>query len=289
MSGFKNSMKVIKGLVLFGFLGISISACFNEPEFSILPEISFSKIEFKETPAAGDLDTLILYINFKDGDGDLGLNDDYLDEPYNDFFYFLSDGLGDTTKFSTSIVYTTTGTPYFLLNSGNATGKLVTNRTRLEPNYGYLPEYDPNSCLNYNVTQLLVPESTVDASYNIVDTLENQANAVFYVIEDEALLFEKNIYHNNIDVKFLVNEGGNFVEFDWYKEFCIDFNGRFPFLPTQNGPLEGTIRYAMPNSSFLALFSIKELKLEVMIRDRALNQSKKISTPAFTLDGIRAN
>jgi hypothetical protein len=79
------------------------------------------------------------------------------------------------------------------------------------------------------------------------------------------------------------------VEFDWFEEFCIDFNGRFPVLTNQEGPLEGTIRYAMPNSSFLALFSVKTLRLKVSIRDRALNLSEEVTTPQFTLDGIKVN
>jgi hypothetical protein len=222
------------------------------------------------------------------------LNDNYLNEPFNDSFYFLADGTkpngkGDTIRYPTTIVYTTDGTPYILLESFGNPGKLVTDRTRMNPDYDYLPVFNPNSCLNYAVTELLVPESAIDASYNIIDTLTNSGNR-YMVIEDEALLYRANAYHNNIEVKYFVFENGSFVEFDWFEEFCISFNGRFPVLSNQTkSPLEGTIRYAMANSGFLALFSVKTLKLEIKIRDRSLNESQTIETPSFTLDGIRVN
>lgn len=281
-------MKVIKGIILFCFLGITLSACFDPPVFNDEPEISYNKIQFKETPEVADFDTLILYIDFRDGNGDLGLDDNYLDEPFNDSYYYLYNGTGiqDTVRVTTEII-----DGYIVLDKkSEQTGKLVTDRTRTEPGYGSLPIYDANSCLNYSFSQLLVPESAnaVDASYNIIDTLVDQFDDQYFLIE-EALLYKKNIFHNNIYVKYEVFENGAWVEFDWFGEFCIDFNGRFPVLTNQEGPLEGTIRYAMPNSSFLALFSVKSLRLTVSIRDRALNESKEITTPQFTLDGIKVN
>ena len=281
-------MKVIKGIILFCFLGISISACFDPPVFNDEPEIFYNRIQFKETPAVGDFDTLILYIDFRDGNGDLGLDDNYLDEPFNDSYYYLYNGTGiqDTVRVVTEIIDS-----YIVLDKKpGQTGKLVTDRTRTEPGYGSLPIYDANSCLDYSFSQLLVPESAnaVDASYNIIDTLFDELDDRYFLIE-EALLYKKNIYHNNIYVKYEVFENGNWVEFDWFGEFCLDFNGRFPVLTNQEGPLEGTIRYAMPNSSFLALFSVKKLRLKVSIRDRALNISQEITTPQFDLDGIKVN
>lgn len=289
-------MKVSKGLILFCFLGISISSCFDPPEFSNIPEIDVEKIQFKETPSAADFDTLVLYLNFKDGDGDLGidpLDPKFSEEPFNDSFYFIADGLGDTIQVTTQVVYTTDGSKSFdLLNvPDGVTGKLATDKTRTLPGYGHLPVYDPNSCLNYSLSEILVAEADnlVDDTYNIVDTLyrDGNPNDRFFLVE-EPFLYERNIYHNNIDVKFFKFVAGNFVEYDWFEEFCIDFNGRFPNLTNKEGsPLEGTIRYAMPNSSFLAVFGNTRLKLRVKIRDRALNTSKEVETPEFDLRSIK--
>jgi hypothetical protein len=45
--------------------------------------------------------------------------------------------------------------------------------------------------------------------------------------------------------------------------------------------------YAMVGSGFLNTFSVSTLKLEVQIKDRELNKSNIITTPEFTLNGIR--
>ncbi len=287
-------MKVIKGLVCFCFFSISISSCFNPPEFSNSPEIIFNKIQFKEVPGAGTADSLILYIDFKDGDGDLGLdqdNPDYSDEPYHPSYYYVTDPdcIGspcDTTKVATALVYDTEGIPYVLLNSEELSGKLVTNRTRIEPGYGNLPAYISGNCEYYSEDQLLVPAVSADDSYNILDTLTNGTD-LFFVIQ-EPFLYQQNVNHYNIEVNFFVFENGVFVPFDW-AEFCLTYNGRFPVINSQSSALEGTIRYGMGNASYLALFSVKTLKLEIKIRDRALNTSNTVSTQNFTLNGIRVN
>ncbi|HEU5290346.1 MAG TPA: hypothetical protein VFU05_06870 [Cyclobacteriaceae bacterium] len=290
-------MKFIKGLVLVCFLAISISACFDPPEFKSTPEITFDKIQFKEVPGAGTNDSLILYIDFKDGDGDLGLDPDdetFAEPPFHSSDYFLttpgcSTGQCDTTKVNTQIVYYgQENVPYVLLNSNGINGKLVTNKTRNQAGYIYLPAYSSSSCEFYSEDRLLVPEAAADASYNIIDTLEDQATKKKYFVIQEPLLYKKNTNHYNIEVKFLVFEGGNFVEFNWSK-LCYEYDGRFPLLSSQSSALEGTIRYGMANPSYLALFSVKTLKLEVRIKDRALNVSNKVTTPQFTLDGIRVN
>lgn len=285
-------MKVIKGLVLLCFLAVLISSCFDPPEFNNTPEITYEKIQFKEVPGAGTNDSLILYINFRDGDGDLGLDPDdpeYLTAPFHSSYYFLttpgcSTGQCDTTKVSTRIVYDTENIPYVLINSSGISGKLVTNKTRTLPGYTYLPTYTVNNCEFYSEDRILVPEAAADASYNILDTLFSGTNKFFLI--QEPLLYKKNPSHYNIEVKFFVNQGGNFVEFNWSK-LCYEYDGRFPLLSSQSSALEGTLRYGMANPSYLALFSVNTIRLEVKIKDRALNVSNKISTPNFTLDGVR--
>ena len=290
----KYSMKGIKGLILLSLLSIVIGSCFDPPEYNDIPEITFDKILFKEVPGAGTNDSLILYIDFKDGDGDLGLDQDdpfYSQDPYHSSFYFLttpgcSVSPCDTTKVSTRLVYDTEDVPYVLLNTNGVPGKLVTNKTRNQTGYNYLPTYTTNNCEFYSDDRILVPEAAADASYNIIDTLVDQAKNKYFVIQ-EPMLYKKNPNHYNIEVKFFVHEGNSgFVEYNWAK-FCYEYDGRFPLLSSQSNALEGTLRYGMGNPSYLALFSVKTLRLEIRIKDRALNVSNKISTPQFTLDGIR--
>jgi len=63
-------------------MAVALNACFKAPEFPITPEITFNDIVFKDVSGLATADTLILTINFKDGDGDLGL-----DEAENDFIF----------------------------------------------------------------------------------------------------------------------------------------------------------------------------------------------------------
>lgn len=291
-------MKVIKGLLLVCFLGVAVSACFDPPEYSDKPEITVENLQFKRG-STEVFDTLILYLNFRDGNGDLGLDPDINEEPYNDFYYYLADGTGDTLRVLTEVVYQVNpngNIGYNLVQPGTLTGKLATADTRSQPNYSHLPVYDPSvTCSEeYSFVKLLVAASDaeiIDASYSIIDTitLTSQSTSKYYVVQ-EPFLYKRNPNHNNIEIRYLVFENGGFVEFNWFEEFCTDFNGRFPDITNELGvPLEGTIRYAMTSSNMLQLFSIKELKLGIRIRDRALHTSTEVFTPQFTLSEVCVN
>lgn len=282
-------MRVIKGIILFCFSMVAVSACFEAPEFSDIPRITFKDIKFKEVGSASNYDTLILYLDFKDGNGDLGLsslNSGDFETPYNSEFYFLAIGAGDTIP----IISTVKGN-YTILNDSEQPGKIVTSKTRSLPNYGHLPVYNPNSCLNYSfLTDVLVPFSSIDATYDIRDTVE--INGRSYAKIQEAVLYRPNPNHYNIEIKFWIFKGGEFVEYDWFEEYCITYDGRFTTslnaTPVYtNAPIEGSLRYAMPNTSFLAIFGVTPLKISARIRDRALNVSNTVYTQEFDLNKIR--
>jgi len=67
--------------LIFAFFGFS--GCFSVPEFPIRPSISLNSVYFQEEPQT---DYIYLTINYKDGDGDLGLNkEDLTVPPYTEF------------------------------------------------------------------------------------------------------------------------------------------------------------------------------------------------------------
>jgi hypothetical protein len=71
---------VRKYLVLISLITIS-GSCITPPEnFPTVPEISFKDIRFVPT---GGSDSLIVSINFRDAEGDLGLNPTEIDPPFN--------------------------------------------------------------------------------------------------------------------------------------------------------------------------------------------------------------
>lgn len=60
-------------------VGAGLNGCINAPDYSTTPEIEFKELQVAHVPRSGGLlarDTLKFFINFKDGDGDLGLSDE---------------------------------------------------------------------------------------------------------------------------------------------------------------------------------------------------------------------
>jgi hypothetical protein len=93
-------MKAFKTFILFSF-GISLIlwGCMDAPDMSPVPKISFKNIAFK--PSSTNPDSLIIYIEFEDGDGDLGLAGNELNPPYHEFEY-IKDANGQRIKFGSS-------------------------------------------------------------------------------------------------------------------------------------------------------------------------------------------
>ena len=75
---------------IYLFLLISVIACDEPPELPLEPSISFNSITYKE--GVNGADTLILQIDFEDGDGDLGLPRNETDVRYQEFFFVTTTG-----------------------------------------------------------------------------------------------------------------------------------------------------------------------------------------------------
>jgi hypothetical protein len=257
-------MRLIRNLVGTVVLAVAFNACFKAPEFPVIPEIEFNDVAFRKGPAPtpdnpSPADTLVLSVNFKDGDGDLGLDATETDYPYNDKFYFKIDGERG---------YFPAGTPV------ENDGTLMSWHTKVTGN-DTLPDFvSPYNCTNWELLTDPVTQAPKDTLY-----------------------FELNNYHYNFFVDIFIQQPDNsFALYDWKKEFIYPncqvngFNGRFPILSkdlSQKTAQEGTIRYNMKSVAFNILFSIKVLKLRMYIIDRALNKSNVIETPPFTLQSIR--
>jgi len=271
-------MRLVKGVV-FIFLAIVLGSCFNPPEFPLRPEIEFESLAFKKVGGFADPDSLILTISFNDGDGDLGLdpeNPQYSSFPFHPINYYLAKD-GDTTKISTE--KRDPNLPPLIKIDAGQSGKLVTVRTRNDPQYSYLPPY---SCSDYNFDSVYVSaenKSIFDKTYNIVDSLKSNQFPTVYILLD-TFYYEFNPNHYNITVDFEIkNANGTYTPFYWRKELCETFDGRFPVLSEDNNvPLDGTLRYAMKSTGFIPLFGGKTLRLKVHIKDRALRYSNTVYT-----------
>ncbi|MCC3155292.1 hypothetical protein Q3A66_19655 [Hymenobacter sp. BT770] len=82
-----NLFRTLSGALLVGLTGAGLNSCINAPDYPIVPEIEFKDLQVgKYRPGGGQLafDTLKFALNFKDGDGDLGLSDDDIkNAPFN--------------------------------------------------------------------------------------------------------------------------------------------------------------------------------------------------------------
>lgn len=301
-------MKLIKGLGLLSFLTILSGSCFEPPEFPATPEISYAGIEFIDSVDPGDFDSLNLYINFKDGDGDLGfsLHPADLSDPYHSVVYYQENN-GQLQPLATEAGWYLGDDEFELLLVPDASkGKLVVYRTREKPEYSYLPgnekcggsntlkhyEYlagpiDPDGGSSADGRRLLVRASDkaiLDPDVALVDSFP-RSDPEFYQIRD-TLYYTPNQDHYNIEVDFFVKDPsapGGFREFDWREEYCTTFDGRFPTFSDDGSSIDGELRYSMTSFGFTTIFGISTLKLRVSIKDHARHQSNVIETEEFTL------
>lgn len=286
-------MKVLKGLLLFS-MSVAVAACFDPPNFSNVPQIDFLDVYFKEGTTDNPTDSLVVSITFRDGDGDLGLSGDQIDEPYQDVFYGLARD-GEVIEAGKETLFT--DLPQFIDVPDGASGKLVTVRTLQDPAYADdLPPFvdAQASCTDYKLQKIYIQDKDkqiIDNSYIDVDTMFSPNGFPPVYIVQDMFYFKRNPNHRNIEVEFWVNDGtGKYSLFDWEKEYCeAAFNQRFPVLSEKTGPLEGKLEYALTSVGIKATFSIKTMFLRIRIRDRALNVSNEVQTEPFTLDKIKKN
>ncbi|MEN8248202.1 MAG: hypothetical protein ABFS32_04670 [Bacteroidota bacterium] len=148
---------LVKGTLVVGVFVLFMSACLTPPEFPNEPEISFNKIIYKEGGTEFASDTLVLTINFQDGDGNLGFVDDSMDisPPYHQDNYYIK--LSDSTY--------------------------VTLADRALPGFDtLLPPYEfPYTCINYHNT-------------NETDTFYTEPNEYYYNIYVNFFVRKNGIY-----------------------------------------------------------------------------------------------
>lgn len=239
-------MKFTWGLGIVIVLGLGLFSCFDPPEYSLVPEIEFENLIFKNIADPNAVDSLLLFIKFRDGDGNLGL------DPSERACYVIG---GDTVCYNEKF--------YYVDDENN----LINYKAkRTVPELSSLPDYvKPFDCINW---ELAFDDSPVP---QILDTLYFELN--------------ENHYNIFVDFLVKQNDG-SFEEFDFRTEFCTTFDGRFPILAKNQdlslqNPVEGTLKYSMVSPAFVLQFSIKTVKLRIQIQDRILNRSNVIETPEF--------
>lgn len=300
-------MKITKSLLLFSLV-LGVSSCFETPEFDDVPKISLKDLYFGVARSSSDQDSVVLSLNFQDGDGDLGLettinrNPSHFSEPFHDAFYFLENagnlipvstyaGVGITQENTVRVF-----NPVLDLRA-DQTGILATSRTPGKTGYEEVPQYG-DTCGVYTDGEIYVVGDdirVIDGSFVVEEdiVLEDPPGLRVYRIKD-IFYTEANPDSKNIVVTWLERKtvGSSYVytEFDWTEgsgECLFSFDSRFQVVSENKSPAEGILRYSMKSFGFTPLIGNKTMKLRVYIKDRALHQSNIIETEDFTLNDIK--
>jgi hypothetical protein len=252
-------MKWIKSLSIGLALMSIVGACLKQPEYSIVPEISLNDLYFKPGNIQNGIsDTLVLKFDFKDGDGDLGIGAQ--DSSSFDFFtpwYYAY----NTTTFQVGY----TNDKAASLPDGY---KWINYQTKKNvPQFDTLPGIN---CKNWE---------QISGLTGVTDTLYITQNEKAYNIAIK--IFVKDVNQNYVPY---------YPGFSWPN--CVNnlFWGTFKDLSSDRGkksPIEGTFKYNIQSAALGLQFSLKTLKIQVYILDRAFHQSNVIEKKDFTLAQIK--
>ncbi|MEL0008972.1 MAG: hypothetical protein VW741_03785 [Flammeovirgaceae bacterium] len=240
--------------LFFLITSLILYSCIEDNNVSTVPSISYENLIFKKSINSFNQDSLILTINFIDGDGNLGLSNNENNYPYHPYNAIIDRDFNWVTIGSTDVnpplyVYEPNGVYYLYNNEDN------------RPTF---------NCDNY-----------------IIDTVNSTTQLdTFYI--------QKNENNKNIFIEFYKKENDEFKLIDWKRIFdeeygCgIDFNSRFPPLNISNSNqlLSGKLRYGMVSYGFDIILKNDIFKLKIYIKDRELNTSNIIETPEVTLEEI---
>jgi len=229
------SEKMVKNSLWILLLIIGLSSCQDRPTLPVVPSITLEDYYFQIIASADGKnlrDSIVVKVNFEDGDGDLGLNTNETSPPFHLFDIVLVNG--DTLRYGD-------------------------NDT--------LPAFN---CYNY---EIITTTTSVGGSL---------------VVNSDTIYVIRNLNHYNFFLTFLVEENGEFVEYNTYERLCAGpFHGRYFILNTAGDvrPLTGELKYGFV-SSFRLLFRNETIKLRLQLQDRALQKSNIIETEAFNVAEI---
>lgn len=254
--------KIKNSLISPSLFFLAAWACEPPPELSIIPNISYEKLEYIASDITSD--SLILYLNFEDGDGDVGLEGTENEYPYHPFNFILDSEGKRVTIGGNSYTPPFYSVPLDYSFRPIAEGVLFSEADN-RPSF---------SCRDYEIIEYFVGQNQTET-----DT--------FYI--------QKNPNHRNIYIEFYRKVGNNYEFIDWNTVFgsgCnLDFNARFPIFDKDNmgRSLSGTLRYAMVSSGFEIILKKDTFKIKTYIKDRALHDSNYAESPDLTLDMIKVN
>jgi hypothetical protein len=248
-------------------------SCFDSPEFGNTPHIEFKSVYFGLAPTPNQTDSLVIELDFEDGDGDLGLNDEFRNDIFHEYavYFQQNNQIVDSAYKFYPIDASEAG---FIDVGPDVEGTLV--------KLGDIPGETDDCVDKYNDPQYR--QQTLFFKPGAENVLQG------YTIEEvDGLLkvqgqfrVKENKFNKNIFVTFYKNGAA----YQWDCE--QNFDGRFTVLSEDSSPLSGTMRYTM--STFELANTMGNPSdvwyLEIQIADRSRKLSNVVRTRSFTLAEI---
>ncbi len=268
-----------------------VSSCFEPPEFSDIPNVTFHSLTYLNYEAGSD--SMILVFDFEDGDGDIGLRsgDEDTYSPYHPFYYVL-DYYEDYDVEDAECLYGTTRTRRVNIDGKEKItydGEVVDSLYKL---------------VSYSDDEITPPLFLVDDSGTLYDFSDIDNRPIYNCANydefqtvcfgTDTFYIEKNEYHNNFHIEFQRKRNGVYSKIDFASEFgntscdVVDFNGRIPLFDEDNvgRSISGSIDYAMQSAGFPIVLRQDTFRIKFYIYDRALNKSNEVISPDLTLREI---
>lgn len=240
----------ISNIIIVFFL--IFSGCIPTQEFPITPKIEFSNVYFVDS----NTDSLVVTLQFQDGDGDLGIRNNQNAYPFHQYNFYSAE-----TGEELNALATRTRTNVDI-------SKAIHYKHKRTGQIDSLPPFtDPYTCTRWLSEPLI--------------------GGVKY---PDTLYFQRNQNHYNIFITFLLRDPqGNFEEFNWDMIGCgVNYNGRFPVMvdDDKEKAIEGTLTYKIQGAVLGNILERKIIKLRIYIQDRALHKSNVVESPEFILSEI---
>lgn len=304
---------------LFLFLIITLAGCFRPPEFSNEPQIALERLKLTDDAK------LIITFKVRDGDGDIGLNNeaDYdfgefpedLQAPFHQNNWIIDDNDQVVTISSENLQGPFRSIPAarylqpVCLAKSNATSP--PNCQSVSGIIGYidfLPFYDragdeeflsnsdprPPSydCEFYEI----VPRYDIETdSFTIPGEQGTFVNQSVEIVGRDTVLVERNPFFYNLYIDIEVKDGNAYVPiqefFDVIEPCDPIYTSRFPVFDRSDfgRPLDGSIEYEISSGQFLDGPILQEtIRFRFYIYDRALNKSNEVLTQDFRILDLRS-
>ncbi|MBR07781.1 MAG: hypothetical protein CMP48_08835 [Rickettsiales bacterium] len=263
------NMKLSIGQISIILLTLVVVGCFSPDELSEVPRIGYVSSHFYRVPddyvpkdeTDNPRDSILITFTLEDGDGDIGLRSNDVDNlyPYHPYNTII-DSRGEKVRFGGDYQL-----PFYKVNEQQGFRDSL-----------FFSDVD-NRPTSY------------DCKYFILDEeLTGNTN------QDSAVFIEQNIYGKNLIVDILRKQNGNYTSVD-YAEYTNSINcdlyslsGRIPIFDDDNlgRTLKGEISYSIPSTGHVYVLNRDTFKIRFYVFDRALNQSNVVESPDLTLQEI---